>query len=59
VYADLFEKLQTTDIDAARTDCAKLGVEKTLNYFFMAIYLLSKYPTEEQAKSVFSFGPSD
>jgi hypothetical protein len=38
---------------------SKLGVEKTLNYFLMAIYLLSKYPTEEQAESFFSLGSSD
>ena len=59
VYADLFGCLQSTDIDTARIDCAKLGVEKTLNYFFMAIYLLANYPTEEKAESIFSFGPSD
>ena len=58
VYADLFGRLQSTDIDTARIDCAKLGgVEKTLNYFFMAIYLLANYPTEEKAESIFSFGP--
>ena len=56
VYADLFERLQTTEIDEALLDCSVLGLEKTLNYFFMAIYLLAEYPTEEKAETVFSFG---
>ena len=59
VYADLFERLQTTEIDEALLDCSVLGLEKTLNYFFMAIYLLAEYPTEEKAETVFSFGVCD
>ena len=58
VYADLFHRLQTTENEEARVDCSVLGVEKTLNYFFMGIYLLAQYPTEERAKSVFSFNPN-
>ena len=54
VYADIFERLQTTPIEEAHLDC-KLGVEKTVNYFFMAIYLMAQYPTEEHAESRFSF----
>ena len=55
VYADLFVRLQTTEIVDAQLDCSKLGLEKTLNYFFMSIYILAQYPTEEHAESVFSF----
>ena len=55
VYVDLFERLQTTKIEEAQVDCSILGVDKTLKYFFMAIYLLSKYPTEEEAESAFLF----
>ena len=54
VYAHLFERLQTTDIEEAQLDCSALGLEKTLNYFFAAIYLLARYPTEEQVESTFS-----
>jgi hypothetical protein len=57
VYAELFTLLQKTENDAAKLDCSILGVAKTLNYFLMAIYLLSKYPTEEEAESTFVFGP--
>ena len=39
VFVDIFERLQTTQIEEARLDCSKLGTEKTVNYFFMAIYL--------------------
>jgi hypothetical protein len=53
VYADLFERLQRTEITEARLDCDMLGREKTLDYFLMAIYLLASYPTEEQAEGVF------
>ena len=42
-HADLFERLQSTQIPEARLDCSVLGVDKTLNYFFMAIYLLARY----------------
>jgi len=52
-------RLQTTEIEEARLDCSTLGVEKTLNYYFMALYLLARYPTEEQAESAFSFDLSD
>ena len=56
VFADtIFERLQTTQIEEAHLDCSKLGTEKTVNYFFMAIYLMAQYPTEGLAESVFSF----
>ena len=55
VYADLFERLQTS----GTLDCSILGIEKTVNYFFMAIYLLAEYPTEEKAQTAFSFQVSD
>ena len=55
VYADIFERLQTTPIEEAYLDCSKLGVDKTVDYFFMAIFLMAQYPTEEHAESVFSF----
>ena len=53
VYADLFERLQ--QIVEAPLDCSIFGVDKTVNYFFMAIYLLTQYPTEEKAETAFSF----
>ena len=59
VYADLFVRLQKTEIDKARLDCSILGIEKTLNYFFMTIYFLAQYPTEEKIESTFSFNVSD
>ena len=58
-YADLFYRLQTTDIPEARLDCSILGVEKTLNYFFMTICFLANYPTEEKMESSMSFKPSE
>lgn len=54
VYADLFYRLQVTQIDEARVDCSVLGDEKTTNYFLMAIHLLACYPKEEEAEGVFS-----
>ena len=59
VYADLFERLQTTEIEEARLDCSILGREKTLNYFFMTISFLATYPTEEEAEKSFSFTISE
>jgi hypothetical protein len=59
VYADLFVLLQTTANEEARLDCSILGITKTRNYFFMAIYLLAVYPTEEQAEGSFSFDICD
>lgn len=59
VYADLLYRLQATDITEARLDFSRLGKEKTLNYFFMAIYLLANYPTEEEAESTFTFAVCD
>lgn len=59
VYATLFGRLQTTGIPEARLDCSILGEEKTLNYFFMSIYFLANYPTEEKMESDLSFHPSD
>lgn len=59
VYADLFHRLQSTAIPEAMLDCSILGEEKTLDYFFMTIYFLANYPTEEQMESAMSFKPSD
>ena len=59
VYSDLFTLLQTTDIEEARLDCSVFGVGKTLDYFFMGIYLLAKYPTEQDAETAFASGPCD
>lgn len=59
VYADLFYRLQTTSILEALLDCDALGREKTLNYFFMALNLLSCYPTELEAERNFVFEPCD
>jgi hypothetical protein len=59
VYADLLYRLQVTDIPEAHLDFSILGKDKTIKYFFMGIYLLASYPTEERAESAFSFGPSD
>ena len=54
VYAELFERLQTTEVEEAQLDCSVLGVEKTVDYFFMAIFLLAQYPTEGIAESTFA-----
>ena len=55
IYADLFERLQRI----GNLDCSVLGIDKTVNYFFAAIYLLAQYPTEEKAESAFSFDMCD
>ena len=46
-HADLFQHLQTSP--AAALDCSVLGLDKTVNYFFAGIYLLTQYPTEEES----------
>ena len=51
ICAELFARLQMTDTEEAKLDCSALGVDKTANYFFMAMYLLADYPTEEQAET--------
>ena len=57
IYADLFQRLQTSP--AAALDCSILGLDKTVNYFFVGIYLLAQYPTEEKSESAFSFKMCD
>jgi hypothetical protein len=58
VYSDLFLRLQTTEVNGSQLlDCSVWGAEKTLNYFFMAIHLLAKYPAENDAERIFSFHP--
>ena len=62
VYSVLLYKLQTTSIQKARVDAhiQKVGKEKFIAYYFMAIHLLACYPTEDEAESAFSkspFGP--
>jgi hypothetical protein len=44
VYAEIFEDLQTTEIDEARVDAATLCVDS----FLMALHFLKCYPTENQ-----------
>ena len=51
VYADLFERLQ----NAGAIDCSTLGLDKTVNYFFMAMHLLAEHPKEEKVETSFSF----
>ncbi len=53
VYAVLLVKLQTTEIDGARLDFDTVGVQKTIDYFFMAIHCLACYPTEQEAEGIF------
>ena len=36
-------------------DCSILGLEKSLNYFFMGVHILAQYPTEEEAEKAFAF----
>jgi hypothetical protein len=59
VYSVLLYKLQTTNIQKARVDdhIAKVGEEKFVAYFLMAIHLLACYPTEDEAESTFSKCP--
>ena len=55
VYALLLEMLQTTYIQDARVDdyIKKVGRDKFIDYFFMAINLLCCYPTENEAEADF------
>jgi hypothetical protein len=55
VVAVLLVRLQTTDNAAARISFDKVGVNKTVSYFFAAIHLLAKYPTKEEAEGVFKW----
>ena len=59
VYAVLLHKLQTTNIHKARVDhhVAKVGEDKFVAYFMMAIHLLACYPTEDEAESTFAKCP--
>lgn len=57
VYAHLFGLLQTTEIKEAgiQEHFDYVGIDKTIDYFFGAIYMLAKYPTEEEAEGVFGW----
>ena len=55
VYADLWNRLQTTAIDEARIEIkVRIGPEKTFDYFLMTIHMLACYPTEEEAEATFA-----
>lgn len=54
IYAVLLTKLQTTNIKEARLEFnQRVGVDRTIDYFFMAIHLLANYPEEEIAEGIF------
>ena len=46
VHAILFEMLQETGL----LDCSILGLEKSLNCFFVGVHLLAQHPTEEESE---------
>jgi DDE superfamily endonuclease len=50
VYAQLWEDLQTTDVDEARIDAPN---EADFNYFMSAIHFLTKYPSESERAGIF------
>lgn len=62
VYADLWVKLQMTNNDTARISVnARVGAERTFDYFMMTIHFMACYPREEQMEATFakSIGPCD
>lgn len=53
VYAVLLHRLQTTMNKEAKVEFDKVGIDKTINYFFMAIHLIARYPRAEEAEGIF------
>lgn len=49
VYSELFEDLQTTNIDIARIE----GKSVSIKYFLMAINFMQCYPTEHELSALF------
>jgi hypothetical protein len=57
VCAILWEKLQRTNIPAAKIEVTRGNFESMLKYFLMAQFYLRNYPVEEVGASLFGVSP--
>jgi DDE superfamily endonuclease len=53
VCAQIWEDLQTTNIEAARVSGNAKALDKAFDYFMAALHFLTTYPTEKQRSGIF------